>query len=137
MTVSREVEAEIARLYHAEHWKVGTIAAQLHVHEDVVRRVVGRLLKKAHTKTAASAPAAMVPYVDFVRETLERSPKLCSTRLWDMLRERGFGGSARAVRRYVKKVRPKARSARRFCTRRALIAAMAEPAAGVRAGHGA
>jgi transposase len=107
LTVSREVEAEIARLYHAEHWKVGTIAAQLDVHEDVVRRVVGRLPKKAHTKTAASAPAAMVPYVDFVRETLERYPKLCSTRLWDMLRERGFGGSARAVRRYVKKVRPK------------------------------
>jgi hypothetical protein len=63
---AREVEAEIARLYYAEHWKVGTIAAQLHVHEDVVRRVVGRLPKKAHTKTAA---AAMVPYVDFVRET--------------------------------------------------------------------
>ena len=107
MTVSREVEAEIARLYHAEHWKVGTIAAQLDVHEDVVRRVVGQLPKKARTKTAAATPAAMVAYVDFVRETLERYPKLCSTRLWDMLRERGFGGSARAVRRYVKKVRPK------------------------------
>ena len=41
MTISREVEAEIARLFHAEHWKVGTIAAQLGVHEDVVRRVIG------------------------------------------------------------------------------------------------
>jgi hypothetical protein len=79
----------------------------LDVHEDVVRRVVGQIPKKARTKTAAAAPAAMVAYVDFVRETLERYPKLCSTRLWDMLRERGFGGSARAVRRYVKKVRPK------------------------------
>ena len=29
-----EVEAEIARLFHAEHWKVGTIATQLGVHED-------------------------------------------------------------------------------------------------------
>jgi hypothetical protein len=29
MTVAAEVEAEIARLFHAEHWKVGTIAAQL------------------------------------------------------------------------------------------------------------
>jgi hypothetical protein len=32
VTISREVEAEIARLFHAEHWKVGTIAAQLGVH---------------------------------------------------------------------------------------------------------
>ena len=107
MTVSREVEAEIARLYHVEHWKIGTISAQLHVHEDVVRRVIGRVPGKQHTKTATPPPAAVAPYVDFVRETLERYPKLCSTRLWDMLRERGFAGSARALRRFVKKVRPK------------------------------
>ena len=43
MTVAAEVEAEIARLFHAEHWKVGTIAAQLGIHEDVVRRVLGLL----------------------------------------------------------------------------------------------
>ena len=43
MTVDAEVEADIARLFHAEHWKVGTIAAQLDVHEDVVRRVLGLL----------------------------------------------------------------------------------------------
>lgn len=36
-----EVEAEILRLYYAEHWRVGTIAAQLGVHPDVVRRVLG------------------------------------------------------------------------------------------------
>jgi transposase len=107
VTVSREVEAEIARLYHAERWKVGTIAAQLHVHEDVVRRVIRGQSEKARSNGAARAPAAMAQYVDFIRETLERYPKLCSTRLWDMLRERGFGGSARALRRYVKAVRPK------------------------------
>ncbi len=36
-----EVEAEIIRLYFAEHWRVGTIAAQLGTHPDVVRRVLG------------------------------------------------------------------------------------------------
>jgi transposase len=106
VTVSRELEAEIARLFHAEHWKIGTICAQLGVHDDVVRRVIGRLLKKTPTQTAAQPPSAIAPYVDFIRETLERYPKLCSTRLWDMLRERGFEGSARALRRFVKKVRP-------------------------------
>jgi DNA-binding transcriptional regulator LsrR (DeoR family) len=42
MTVSREVEVEVRRLYYAEHWKVGTIATHLSVHGDVVRRVLGR-----------------------------------------------------------------------------------------------
>jgi transposase len=107
VTVTREIEAEIARLYHVEHWKIGTISAQLHVHEDVVRRAIGRLPRKDRAKTAPQAPVAVAPYVDFIRETLERYPKLCSTRLRDMLRERGFAGSARALRRFVKKVRPK------------------------------
>ncbi len=43
MTVSCEVEVEIRRLYYAEHWKVGTIASQLSVHGEVVRRVLGLL----------------------------------------------------------------------------------------------
>ena len=36
MTVAKETEAEIRRLFFAEHWKVGTIAAQLGVHHDTV-----------------------------------------------------------------------------------------------------
>ena len=43
MTVAPEIEAEIRRLFFAEHWKVGTIAQQLDVHHDVVRRVLGLL----------------------------------------------------------------------------------------------
>lgn len=31
----------ILRYFHAEHWKVGTIARQLHIHHSVVRRVLG------------------------------------------------------------------------------------------------
>ena len=43
MTIAPEIEAEIRRLFFAEHWKIGTIAAQLEVHHDVVRRVLGLL----------------------------------------------------------------------------------------------
>jgi hypothetical protein len=32
--------AEIRRLYYGEHWKVGTIAAQLGVHHDTVRAAI-------------------------------------------------------------------------------------------------
>ena len=38
--ISRAVEAEILRLYHAEGWPIGTIARQLHVHHSTVRRVL-------------------------------------------------------------------------------------------------
>ena len=41
MTVAPEVEADIRRHFFAEHWRVGTIAAQLGIHPDAVRRVVG------------------------------------------------------------------------------------------------
>jgi hypothetical protein len=61
VTSSREVEAEIARLFHAEHWKVGTIAAQLGVHEDVVRRVIRGHPRAPRAK--APAPSAIAPFV--------------------------------------------------------------------------
>lgn len=103
MTVSAEIEAEIGRLFHAEHWKVGTIATELGIHEDVVRRVLGM----GPPRSAKERRTPMItPYVGFINETLERYPNLCSTRLLDMLRERGFKGSERTVRRFVKSVRP-------------------------------
>jgi transposase len=104
MTVAAEVEAEIARLHHAEHWKVGTIAAQLGVHEDVVRRVLGLLRPRAARVERRSL--LVVPYVDFINETLLKYPRLRSTRLLDMLKERGFRGSARTLRRFVMTARP-------------------------------
>jgi len=107
MTVSVEVEAEITRLFHAEHWKVGTIAAQLGVHEDVVRRVLGLLKPRPPEPGASVRPPLMVaPYTDFINETLARYPRLCSTRLQDMIKERGYKGSARTLRRFVTTVRP-------------------------------
>ncbi|MEY2936165.1 MAG: integrase [Pseudomonadota bacterium] len=36
MTVAPDTEAEVRRLFFAEHWKRGTIATQLGVHPDVV-----------------------------------------------------------------------------------------------------
>ncbi len=105
MTVSPEVEAEIRRLYFAEHWKRGTIAAQLGVHADVVVRVLGSLGPKPGTPR----PSARVlePSQSFVDETLTRYPKLVATRLCDMLTARGYTGSLRTLRRYVRSARPK------------------------------
>lgn len=98
-----ELEAEIVRLYHAEHWRVGTISTQLAVHADVVRRVLGI----GQQPSAGIERVRMVdPYRAFVAETLERYPRLRATRLHDMLRERGYKGAVRTLREYVAEVRP-------------------------------
>jgi len=98
-----ELEAEIVRLFFAEHWKVGTIVAQLGTHADVVRRVIGIGLARA-----PSAPRARMldPYRAFIDETLARYPRLRATRLHDMLVERGYAGAQRTLRQYVAQVRP-------------------------------
>jgi transposase len=105
VTVSAAIEAEIRRLFFAEHWKRGTIAAQLGVHPDVVARVIGPLGPRAYAgRPAARVLESFTPWVD---ETLARYPRLVSTRLYDMLRERGYEGSLRTLRRYVHETRPR------------------------------
>ena len=102
MTIDEAKEAEIRRLHFAEHWKVGTIVSQLGLHHDVVERVLG-LGKGARVGTAMPGDAVVEseispllrPFTPFLSETLAQYPKLRSTRLFDMLVERGYVGSVR------------------------------------------
>ena len=38
--ISPERQAQVLRLYHAERWRIGTIATQLNLHRDTVARVL-------------------------------------------------------------------------------------------------
>ncbi len=104
MTTSADKAAEVRRLFFAEHWKRGTIAAQLGIHFDAVVRVLGSHGPKAGTPR----PDARVlePYESFIDQTLERYPGLRATRVYDMLCERSYTGSLRTVRRYIRLHRP-------------------------------
>jgi len=104
MTTTPDREAEIKRLHYAEHWRVGTIVAQLGVHEDVVRRILGLLAQRPPRPRHV---CLVEPYADFVAETLKLYPRLRSTRLYDMIKPRGYTGSVRTLRSHVAKVRPK------------------------------
>ena len=104
MTVDRHTEVEIRRLYFAEHWKRGTIAAQLGVHSDVVERVIGPL--GPEPKHAEPRASVLGPYRAFVLETLQRYPSLVATRIYDMVVDRGYTGSLRTLRRFVLPHRP-------------------------------
>ncbi len=103
MSLPLSVETEIRRLFFAEHWPVGTVATQLGVHEEAVRRVLGLLEPRP---PLPPRPRRVEPYAGFIAQTLKVYPTLLATRLHDMLRERGFAGSVRTLRRYVATVRP-------------------------------
>ncbi len=104
MTVDKETEAEIRRLFFREHWKKGTIVAQLGVHKDVVARAVGP--HGPEPEGADPRPSVLDPYRGFVLETLERYPTLVATRVYDMICERGYTGSLQTLRRFVLPNRP-------------------------------
>jgi transposase len=103
--LGRERAAEIVRLVLAEKWPIGTVARQLGVHHSVVRRVlhqVGVPVPKLRPR-----PSKLDPYMPFVHETLEKYPTLAASRLWHILRERGYEGGESRVREVIALVRPR------------------------------
>ena len=105
MTLSVALQAEIVRLYHAEHWRIGTIAVQLGVHHSSVRRV----LRGAGIALPPISPrrSALDPYVAFITETLEHYPTLSAARLYEMVCARGYTGSPHHFRHRLARYRPR------------------------------
>lgn len=103
MTLPVELVAEIRRLHYAEHWKRGTICQQLGVHPDAVERA---LTRHGPQPRQPAAQTLLTPYLGFIEETLRRYPRLVGTRLDEMIRERGYAGSLRTLRRHLTTARP-------------------------------
>jgi len=103
--ISKEREAEILRLYHAERWRVGTIAKHLGVHHTTVQRVLGQA--GISTGGLTTRPSIADPYVPFIQETLAKYPRLCASRVFEMVRERGYPGGPDHFRRVVARLRPR------------------------------
>ena len=103
--IPRALETEIVRLYHTEHWPVGTIAKQLRVHHGTVRRVLAQagvaLVKKIER------PSIIEPYRGFIGETLTKYPTLRASRLYAMVCERGYPGAPDHFRALVAQLRPR------------------------------
>ncbi len=88
--ISPELRARIRRLFFAEHWRVGTIATELGVHHDTVRHAIesDRFVPVGRPK----GPSRLDAYKPLILDTLEQHPRLRATRLFKMLRDRGFFG---------------------------------------------
>ncbi len=96
--------AEILRLYHAEKWKPGTLARQLGVHHNTVRRV---LAQAGQAPGCDSTRASLAdPFVPLIEQTLEKYPTLRASRLYAMARARGYTGGPDHFRHVVARYRP-------------------------------
>jgi transposase len=102
--ITPEQRTEIRRLYYAEHWKVGTIASSLGVHRDAVLGAIEA--ERFQMRGGRPRPSMVDPYLPFLRSVLEQYPRLCGTRLHEMLRDRGYRGSVVQLRRVMAKLRP-------------------------------
>jgi transposase len=104
--ISTETRVQIRRYFYAEHWKIGTIARELNVHPDAVRNAIES--DRFHP-TQPLRPCITDPYMEFVRQTLDQHPRLRATRIYQMIRERGYTGSVIQLRRAVSRLRPPVR----------------------------
>ena len=104
--IPRVLEAEIVRLYHAEHWPIGTIATQLRVHHSTVRRALAAAGVEVVPKIVR---ASMIdPYRAFIMETLAKYPSLRASRLYTMVKARGYPGAPDHFRALIAQIRPRA-----------------------------
>jgi transposase len=103
--ISAELEAAILRLYHAEKWRIGTVAAQLGVHHTTVRRVLAQAQIPAGRQSIR--PSIADPYLSFIVATLETYPRLRASRLYEMVRQRGYPGRPDHFRSVVARFRPR------------------------------
>ena len=105
MTIAPELEAQILRYYHVEKWRIGTIARQLHVHGGTVRRVLAQA--GLPSTAAVQRPSPVDAYLPFIGQTLEQFPSLTASRLYTMVRERGYRGGPDHFRHLMSLHRPR------------------------------
>lgn len=106
--VPEEQIARVRHLFHAEHWKVGTIATELALHPSTVRAALATDRFRSRPRIREQITG---PYLDFLRQTLQQYPRLRATRLHQMISPRGYTGSISQLRRVVATLRPQHREA--------------------------
>ena len=88
MTINSEKQAAILRLHYVEKWPVGTIARHQNVHHSVVKRVLHQA--GVPTVTLCPKPSVLDHYLPFILDTLKIYPTLSASRLYEMVRSRGY-----------------------------------------------
>jgi transposase len=102
---SDEMIAKIKHLFYAQHYTMNAIGDHLGIHHTTVKNVLD-LAGKPH-KTRAVSETLLSPYRDVIEQLLEKTPRLRSTRIIQILRDRGYTGGITQLRLLVAELRPK------------------------------
>lgn len=113
--VNAEIQAEIRRMFHVDHMKVYAISRDLRVSRDVVRRVLS--IQRFDPHRSCERSSKLDPYVPLMEEILAKHPRIRSTRLCTLIKERGYPGSVNLVRLALREgLRPKPKRAYQVLT---------------------
>ena len=88
--LSNEMKQKVRRLFHAERLPVGTIARMCGLHHSTVRRAI--LHDGVPLVAIPKRSSKFDPFVPFLVDALERYPGVTASRLYEMVRERGYDG---------------------------------------------
>jgi Homeodomain-like domain len=99
-----ELEARILHNYHVEKWRNTTIARHLGIHRSTVQHF---LEQAGLPRIGTAAPSLIDAYWPFICQTLEKFPTLATSRLFEMVRQRGYNGSNCHFRHVIANRRPR------------------------------
>lgn len=102
MSIDEQTKSTIRRLYYADHFSINGICETVGVHRETVIRALNRDYHKHRPKGKTFTDG----YEQVIEEKLSLYPKLTGSRLFQILKDRGYQGSLATLRRYLLKVRP-------------------------------
>ena len=102
--ISAETRVQIRHLFFSRtledrHYRPGT-----YIHPDAVRHAIE---SDRFNRAQALRSCLTDPYLPFIRETLDEYPQLRATRIYQMVRDRGYPGGVLQLRRVVADLRPR------------------------------
>src|SRR5579871_452320 len=102
-----EVKSRVLRLRLVEKWPVTTIGREMRLHHTTVQRMLHEAGAVVQESRVVQRPRLVDPYVPFIRETLAKHPDLCASRLYQMVKQRGYPGGQDHFRAVVATLRPR------------------------------
>jgi transposase len=99
-----ELEARLLHHYHVEKWRNGTIARHLGIHPSTVQRF---LEQAGLPRIGTAGPSLIDAHWPFICQTLAKFPTLATSRLFEMVRQRGYNGSNSHFRHVIANRRPR------------------------------
>lgn len=98
--ISDDLRSEIRRLFYVRHFTANAIAASLGIHRDTVMKAL-----ELRVAERVAAESELDRFERKIKETLEIYPKLQGTRIHQMLKDQGYNGSLRHLRRRIRSLR--------------------------------